>query len=89
MLRITRIEINGSAVTLKLAGKIHGEWVVLLERECRALIRQKKDISLDCSEVTFIDSNGVSMMQHLGPTGIHIINPPDFIETLLDQGGKP
>jgi anti-anti-sigma regulatory factor len=89
MLRITKIAENGSPVTLKLEGKIHAEWVSLLEQECRMLVGQKKTVILDFSDVTFIDDRGVEMIRRLPASSIRIINGDSFIEDLLDRGGKP
>ena len=50
MLRITKIAENGLPVTLKLEGKVHADWVSLLEQECRALLSQKKTVLLDFSD---------------------------------------
>ena len=89
MLRITKISENGSTVTLKLEGKVHADWVSLLEQECRALISQKKTVLLDFSDVTFMDDRGVDMIRRLPARSIKIINGDAFIEDLIDRGGKP
>ena len=88
MLRITKIAENGSPVTLKLEGKVHAEWVALLEEECRALIGQKKMVLLDFSDVTFMDDRGVEMIRRLPARSITIINGGAFIEDVRDRGGK-
>ncbi len=89
MLRITKIAENGSSVTLKLEGKVHADWVSLLEQECRTLLSQKKTVLLDFSDVTFMDDRGVEMIRQLPPGNITIINGDAFIEDLIDRGGKP
>ena len=88
MLRITKMADNGSPVTLKLEGKVHSEWVTLLEQECRALISQKKKVLLDFSEVIFMDDLGVEMLRRLPPRSVTIINGDAFIEDLIGQGGQ-
>ncbi|HZC80744.1 MAG TPA: hypothetical protein VE222_03325 [Nitrospiraceae bacterium] len=89
MLRITKIGENGSPVTLKLEGKVHGDWVFLLEQECRALLSQQKTVLLDFSDVTFMDDRGVEMIRRLPAGSIKVINGDAFIEDLRDRGGKP
>ena len=89
MLRITKIAENGLPVTLKLEGKVHADWVSLLEQECRALLSQKKTVLLDFSEVTFMDDRAVEMIRRLPARSIKIINGDAFIEDLIDRGGKP
>ena len=88
MLRITKIAENGLPVTLRLEGKVHGDWVSLLEQECRALISQKKTVLLDLSNVTFMDDRGVEMIRRLPARSITVINGDAFIEDLIDRGGK-
>lgn len=85
MLRITKTSENGSPVTLKLEGKIHAEWVSLLEQECRTLLREKKHVLLDFAEVTYIDILGIKLIRSLPARSIRIINAPAFIEVLLDR----
>ena len=79
---------NGSPVTLKLEGKVHADWVSLLEQECRALLSQKKKVLLDFSEVIFMDDLGVEMLRRLPPRSVTIINGDAFIEDLIGQGGQ-
>ncbi len=85
MLRITKTSENGSPVTLKLEGKIHAEWVSLLEQECRTLVREKKDVLLDFAEVTYMDLQGIKLIRSLPARSIRIINAPAFIEELIDR----
>ena len=89
MLRITKIEENGSPVTLRLEGKISEQWVALLEGECRALLRHKKTVHLDFSGVDYMDERGVEMVQSLPREHVKVLNTPSFIQGLLDPGGKP
>jgi anti-anti-sigma regulatory factor len=79
---------NGSPVTLKLEGKVHADWVSLLEQECRALLSQKKKVLLDFSEVIFMDERGAEMIRRLPARSVTIINGDAFIEDLIGQGGQ-
>ena len=45
MLKITKIQESRSEVLIKLEGKITAEWAVLLDRECRVLLREEKAVS--------------------------------------------
>lgn len=87
MLKITTLRKNGSEVILKLAGKIHGEWVALLEDECRKAQRLASHVALDCAEVTYIDDHGLRVMRSLPPEQIRVINCPAFVAELLSQRG--
>ena len=87
MLRITKIKENGSPLTLKLEGAVTGEWVALLDQECRAVIGRNKTVRLDFLKVTYMDDHGMEMIRKLPDQSIKIINAPAFIEELLQQGG--
>jgi len=87
MLRITRIDINGSPVTLKLEGKLSDQWAELLDGECRSLLQDGKDIRLDFSGVSFVDAVGVGVVRDFPRQQVRIVNAPRFIEELLKGGG--
>ena len=87
MLKITAQRKNGSTVTLKLTGKIHGEWVALLADECRKAQYAAKQVALDLAEVTYIDDHGLRVMQSLSPEQVRVINCPAFVAELLGQRG--
>lgn len=89
LLRITRILENGSPVTLRLQGKIVGEWVTLLEQECRTTIQREERVVLDFGEVTYIDPRGLGMIWNLPMRRVTIINAPTFIGDLMRAGGQP
>ena len=89
MLRITKIEEDGSPVTLKLEGKVRDQWVWLLESECRALLRHKKTVLLDFTGVDYMDEHGAEMVRSLPLGHVKVMNPPSFIQGLLEPGGKP
>lgn len=93
MLRITHVsnngdQKNGKAVTLKLEGHIHAEWVTLLEHECRTLMDQEKQVRLDFSGVLYVDLNGVEMLRQLPSRQMCILNPPEFIAELLSRANR-
>ena len=88
MLRITKIALNGSPVTLKLEGKIHNEWVSLLDQECKTAARDAKEVLLDFSEVTYVDETGIELIRRLLKKHVKIINGDSFIADLNDRGGE-
>ena len=84
MLRITKMAHNGSAMTLKLEGKIHGEWVSLLEQECKAAITEGAEIVLDFEQVTYVDDLGIELIRCLSEKHVKIVNGDTFIADLKD-----
>jgi len=88
MLKITKIQESGSDVLLKLEGKITEQWAALLDGECRAYLRQKKVVYLDCSQVEFIDARGVDVLKNLPKAKITLMSMPGFVTELLHIGGQ-
>jgi anti-anti-sigma regulatory factor len=85
MLRITRIGESQSLVTLKVEGQIISEWVSLLEKEALSSLQEKKEVVLDFTEVTFINHNGVEMLQKISAENIRIVNCCPLIKDLLNN----
>jgi anti-anti-sigma regulatory factor len=84
MVKITETSGDEKVVTLRLDGKIVDAWVADLERLClHYRDEEHKSIVLDFSGVTFVDENGVSMLQRIKDSRIEIINCSLFIEALL------
>ena len=84
MVKITETSGDEEVVTLRLDGKIVDAWVADLERLClHYRDEEHKSIVLDFSGVTFVDENGVSMLQRIKDSRIEIINCSLFIEALL------
>ncbi len=96
MLRITETSEDEKTVTLRLDGKVVGTWVSDLEKQCLHYRDEKnKTVILDFSDVTFINSNGVRMLEKIKDERIKIINDSSlFIRSLLhdlttnDKGKK-
>jgi ABC-type transporter Mla MlaB component len=85
MLRITKIDGNGQAVTLKLEGRIVSDWVGELERQCRAELTQGRHVHLDLTHVTLVDERGHTLLKHLVGDQLDIVQCPALIRSLLDE----
>lgn len=88
MLKITKMEENGTSVVLKLEGKITEQWAALLDDECRAFLRNHQTLLLDCAEVNFLDARGVDVLTNLPLNEVTIIGAPGFVTELLRTGGQ-
>jgi ABC-type transporter Mla MlaB component len=65
MLRLT-VAPDGSAPSTILAeGRLVGEWVDLLEGECRRLQKTAGQVELDIGAVTDVDSRGLVVLRRL------------------------
>ncbi len=87
MLKIARVN-GGEGQTipaLKLEGKILGPWVIELKRACEELRVSASAFCLHLTDVTFIDSAGLGLIQDLVRQGATLSGRSGFIEELLSQ----
>jgi anti-anti-sigma regulatory factor len=85
MLRITRLDMNATAVKLKVEGRIASDWVAEVERECQHFLATGRSVVLDLSDVTFIDRRGARVLRTLRTGQLGIVNCPALIRDLLDS----
>lgn len=88
MLRITQTSEGSSDVRLKLEGRVVSDWVPLLREECLRMLKKKKRVWLDFSDVTFVDDRGVEMLKELAGEGVKLLNCSALVESLLEQEGE-
>lgn len=88
MLKITKINESVNDVLLKLEGKITDQWAALLDGECRSYLLQKKSVSLDFSNVDFVDGKGVAVLNNLPRKHVTLMSTPGFVTELLQTGGR-
>jgi anti-anti-sigma regulatory factor len=88
MLKITKTDMNGSKVVLKLEGKITGQWAELLDAECRHELKNLKPIELDCAGVDFLDEKGVEVLKNLPRKQVTLLSAPGYVTELLHIGGR-
>ncbi len=63
MLRITQLAEGDTTVTLKLEGRIVGQWVEELRKECEIRLADQGKIILDLSGVSFADNQGIKTLK--------------------------
>ena len=88
MLKITKIEENGTTVLLKLEGKVTEQWATLLDGECRAVLKNRQTLILDCAGVNFLDARGVDVLKNLRLNNVTILGAPEIVTELLRTGGQ-
>jgi ABC-type transporter Mla MlaB component len=83
VLRISsRIEA-GTRVHLKLEGNITGEWVELLQEECRRHLDAREALELDLAGVGFVDRAGVALVRWLLARHVRLVGASSLVDTLL------
>lgn len=83
MLRIERLNEDDARVTLKLDGRIVGQWVATLEVECSRVLQGSKRLVLDFAGVTFIDRDGVSLLKKVRGERVRLVNCSLFVKELM------
>jgi anti-anti-sigma regulatory factor len=79
MLRISASAADGGAVTLRLDGRLTGEWVKLLQSTCEARLENGAQVIIDMKHVSFADREGVVLLRNLADRGVDILNALPFI----------
>lgn len=76
-----------TATTLRLAGRITGLWVDELRAACDAAAGIDP-LTLDLSEVSFIDRSGLALLRDLLARGVRFTNCPLFAAEQLREGAS-
>src|SRR5262245_1142011 len=86
MLRISEQEDEGS-LTFKLAGRLAGEWTPELERCWRLTVaaQQPAAVSLDLTEVTFVDDAGKKLLLAMAEAQVKLIAADVQMKALVEQ----
>lgn len=86
MLKITE-QRDEQALTFKLAGRLAGEWTPELERCWRytTAALQPASVSLDLSEVTFVDDAGKQLLLAMAQARVNLIAADVQMHALVEQ----
>jgi len=86
MLRITKDPRETDVVVLRLSGQVKGRWVSELSRACGdAAEGGTRPVSLDLSEVSFIDLDGVALLRELRARRVRLTNCSIFAAEQLKE----
>lgn len=87
MLKVTHVAEDDKSVTLKLEGRIVGQWVNELKRECEGCLARRSALILDLSDVSFIDSQGIKVLRAMMGSRVQLVGCSLFLSGLLKGGG--
>ena len=79
MLRIVTVERQGNGTTLNLEGRVIGPWVDELRQSCERILASGESLTLDLTEVAFVERDGASLLKHLVDGGVVVVNCPAFV----------
>jgi len=83
MLRIVALEEPRNGATLSLEGRVIGPWVDELRQSCERILATGASLTLDLSEVAFVERSGVRLLQDLVDGGVTVVNCPAFVREQL------
>lgn len=85
MLRITSTYRDANTVRLLVEGRIEGPWVAVLEREIGTALATCGRVMLDMTSLTYIDVEGVRMLQSFSRGGLTLNGCTAFVNALLTE----
>ena len=83
MLKIERVHRKDGELALRLAGKVTGRWCDELRRVVGAELESGARLSVDLSDVSFVDLNGVALLRGLAARDVALVNCSSFVTELL------
>lgn len=85
MLRITQVSEDSGQVCLKLEGRVIGDWVSELEHTCESCLSESRHITLDMSDVTYIDRRGVETLKRILGENVRMTGATLLVQALLGR----
>jgi len=88
MLRISGAQSDEPAVTLFVEGQIIGPWVDELRKTIEQLLNQGRFLTLDLTDATFADRDGVTLLLSLHQRAVSLTGCSPFLSKQLKSAGK-
>lgn len=85
MLIVSTVETDSNTTLFRLEGRIIGSWVDELRKTCEENLSNRKQIVLDVSMVSFVDEQGVGMLQSLAHRNVKLTGCSLFLSELLNS----
>jgi len=82
MLKIVVETVPGNG-TLRAEGRLIGPWVDELKRSCEDVLIAGAKLSIDLSDVSFVDRDGVELLQSLRSRHVELVNCSSFVTEQL------
>jgi hypothetical protein len=90
MLRITVVESNARAVTLRVEGRVAGPWVEALRTSCS--LHSGLDpyqLHLELEDVSYADAAGIAFFKELQNEGVGLYHASPFLTELFKNESLP
>jgi len=88
MLKISTSVADGGVVTLRLDGRLTGQWVKLLQGTCEARLGKGARVVIDLTNVSFVDREGLAVLRGLADRNVEILNALPFIAEQIRKAAQ-
>lgn len=85
MLRIVEEETINNSMTLRLDGRLVGEWIGVLRSSCEQVFQNHDRLILDLMGLSFADHEGLGLLQQLEQREVAFIHCSPFLREQLKQ----
>ena len=85
MLKITTVQENDNTRRIRLCGEFTSEYISELERSVNAASLPDVSVSLDMSNVTFVDREAMVFLCSARSRNISIDNVPSYVRRWIEQ----
>jgi ABC-type transporter Mla MlaB component len=85
MLKITRAVRSNQETTLRLDGRVAGQWVALLRDSAESALQEGLKLSIDLRNISFIDCEGIVLLKGLIERGVDPVNAPLFVNEQIKK----
>ena len=89
MLLITRDDGTFSKATVRLQGRLEGDWGNHLQNECAALLGYFAEVVVDLSDVSGVDREGLRVLRRIHRRGVRLVGGDGMLPALLESEGVP
>ncbi|HZJ42313.1 MAG TPA: hypothetical protein VFD63_01000 [Pyrinomonadaceae bacterium] len=79
MLRITRTVLSQQEIALHLHGRLSGLWAELLRRIAESVLDENLTLTIDLTNVSYADCEGITVLTSLLGRGARDVNAPLFV----------
>jgi len=87
MLKITRVKESKKEITLRLDGRVAGQWIELLRESTESALEEGLQLTLDLKNICFIDCEGLALIKNLMGRRVQQVNAPLFVAEQLRKCG--
>ena len=85
MLKITRAVLSKQETTLRLDGRLGGQWVALLRDTAEFVLGDGVKLTIDLKNISFIDCEGIALLKSLIKRGVDSVNAPLFVADQIEK----